>query len=167
MKTKYCILFAGVPGSSKSPIAHHIGWNLGLPAFNNDTLRSEVKEDTLEYDVPEYERRRDERAEQLLDKGQPFIYDASIDRSWGKFSHKLKDRGYEYFIISLDPSRERIEKIYKSKEYDWLDKLDQWQSEHDAFLAEYGDEVGIYIRDEDFSRRLDIGLRAVKDWIEG
>ena len=158
-------MFAGVPGSSKSPIAHHLAWNLGLPVFNNDILRTEVKEDCLELDQQEYEKRRDERALALMDKGAPFIYDASIDRAWEIHSKRLEERGYECFIISLDPSKELLERIYKAKDYTQFDLLKFRQPEHDAFLEKYGNLVNLRISDEDFPDRLSLSLRAVRSWI--
>lgn len=50
-----CILFAGPIGSGKSPIANYLSYKLNLPIFNNDTIRTEVREDLLKMDVEEYQ----------------------------------------------------------------------------------------------------------------
>ena len=165
MKTKYCITFAGVPGSSKSPIAHHLGWNLGLPLFTNDTLRTEVKEDLLEFNQQEYEQRRDDRSIALMDGGKPFIYDASVDRAWGTHAERLRERGYEFFIISLDLSQELLGEIYEAKGYEEFAQLSERQPEHDAFLQTYSHLVGLHIGDSEFPRRLELSLDAVRTWI--
>ena len=165
MKTRYCITFAGVPGSSKSPIANHLSWNLGLPIFNNDTIRTEVKEDLLKFDQKEYEKRRDERAINLMDSRKSFIYDASVDRMWETHSKRLEKRGYEVFIISLDLSESLLDNIYRAKGYTEFAQLGLRQPEHDKFLEEFGHLVNLHIDDEGFPRRLELSLGAVKAWI--
>jgi len=166
MKTKYFITFAGVPGSSKSPIAQYLSENLGLPIFNNDTLRTEVKEDLLEFDQAEFEKRRFDRASAMLGSGKPFIYDASVDRAWGTRSEWLTGQGHEIFIISMDLSEELLKKIYKAKEYvHFANNFDHWQQEHDAFLEKYGDVVNLHITDTEFPSRLQIALDAVRAWL--
>jgi len=158
-------MFAGVPGSSKSPIAHHIGWNLGLPIFNNDTLRTEVKEDLLEFNQEEYEKRRDDRIETLMNRGKPFIYDASVDRAWEFHSKRVEETGYEVFIISMDLSEDLLSKIYEAKDYKEFSKLEFRQPEHDAFLKEHGHLVNLHINDDNFADRLEISLSAARNWI--
>jgi len=162
---KYCITFAGVPGSSKSPIAHHLGWNLGLPIFNNDTIRTEIKEDLHIFDQTKYEKLRDERVKALMDSGEPFIYDASVDRFWGTHSKRLEDAGYEVFIISLDLSRDLIDALYKAKGYQEYAQLDTYLPDHEAFLARYGHLVNLHIDDEKFPDRLGVSLSAAQEWI--
>jgi len=166
MRKKYCITFAGVPGSSKSPIAHHLSGNLGLPVFNNDTIRTEVKEDLRRFDQVAYERIRDERADVLIDSGKPFIYDASIDRFWRTYSTKLKDAGYEIFIISLDLSRQLLNEIYEAKGYTEYAQLDGYEVDHATFLANYGSLVNLHIDDAAFSDRLELSLQAAREWID-
>lgn len=166
MKTKYCITFAGVPGSSKSPIAHHVSWNLGLPIFSNDILRTEVKEDLLDFDLTEYEKRRDDRGLALMRSGKSFIYDASVDRAWEMLSKRLMDEGYEHFIISLDLSEGLLNSIYEPKGFTEFAELDLRQPEHEAFLAKYGDQINLHIIDAEFPDRLKLSLDAVREWIE-
>lgn len=61
-----CITFAGAIGSSKSPIANYLSISLGLPIFNNDSIRSEVTEDLGILDSKEYLKRRNKRFQELL-----------------------------------------------------------------------------------------------------
>ncbi len=167
MKVKYCIVFSGAIGSSKSPIAHHVGWNLGLPVFNNDTLRTEVKEDLLDFDSEEYEKRRDDRLFSLLDSGKSFIYDASIDRNWQSLKEKLEENDYEYFIINLDLSETLLRKLYEAKGYvDSEKNLDSNQADHQAFVEKHKHLVNLRIDDEMFSQRLELSLKAVSSWVE-
>lgn len=72
-------------GSSKSPIANYLSYNLNLPVLNNDCIRVEVTEDLSFLDQEEYERRKTERVNALINSEINFIYDASIDRIWPKF----------------------------------------------------------------------------------
>lgn len=158
-------MFAGVPGSSKSPVAHHLGWNLGLPIFNNDTLRTEIAEDSGEVELGRYEALRDARLEQLLALNHSFIYDASVDRQWLNAKKWLDDHDYEHFVINMDLDRSFIEKIYKAKGYTQVDKLDGWFDDHEKFNNSHADIVNVRIGTEDFSNRLDIALNAVNNWI--
>jgi len=158
-------MFAGVPGSSKTPIAHHLGWNLGLPIFNNDTLRTELAEDNGEVALDKYEALRDARLEQLLSLNRSFIYDASVDRQWHRAKEWLDEHDYEYYVINMDLDRSFIEKIYKAKGYTQLDKLDGWFDDHTKFNDSHSDIVNLRITTKDFLDRLNISLGAVKDWI--
>lgn len=166
MNHSYCITFAGVVGSSKTPIAHHLSWNLGLPVFNNDTLRTEVQEDLLRFEQDEYLRRRDERGRELINSGKSFIYDASIDREWKRLSKWLTEKNYKHFIISLDLSRGLLDKIYDAKGYTEGYRLDELIAQHQAFLEGYGDLVDLHITDKEFKERLNIALDAIKSWLE-
>lgn len=77
-----CIAFAGVVGSSKTPIANYLSCKLNLPVFNNDAIRSGVIEDLGMLDTKVYEKRRDERLKEIIKNKISFICDASIDRSF-------------------------------------------------------------------------------------
>lgn len=163
---KYAILFAGVPGSSKSPIANHLSWNLNVPVFSNDVLRSESKEDNGSFDVKKYEQLRDERLDQLAERNVSFIYDASVDRQAAQVAKWLADNEYESFVISLDLDRPFIEKLYAAKDYTQLDLLDDWFEQHEAFLKEYSDVPDVHITADDFPQRLEISLKSAKAWID-
>lgn len=165
MKQKFCILFAGAPGSSKSPIANYLSWKLNLPIFNTDIINTEMREDRLFQDQVEFEKRRKERTEEAISLGYNYIIDFSIDRKFELYKDTLKKQGYECFIISINLSQEFLEKIYKAKEYQALDKIAGWVEDHKKFLETYGNLVNLNITESDFSNRLRISYNAVKDWI--
>lgn len=165
MKKKCCITFAGVVGSSKSPTAHYLSWNIGFPIQSNDAMRIEVTEDLLRFDADEYSRRLNQRAKEILSSGRSFIYDASVDRKWSKLDGWLKEYDYESFVISLDFSRSLIERIHAAKGYQEAHRLDALMQEHADFLKNYGDVVNLHINDEQFPDRLELSLIAVKDWL--
>lgn len=163
---KFVILFAGVPGSSKTPIAYYLSCHFGWPIFNNDTIRTEVTEDLGSFDQKEYLKRRDERLGKLLDKGGNFILDASIDRIWDELKPKLSEHDYEYFIINIELSKEFAEKLYKNKGYHWaLEYIDQLFDEHQKLLAKVSVDIDLNISESDFSNRLEIARKAVESWL--
>lgn len=163
---KVCIAFVGPVGSSKSPIAYYISHNLNLPIINNDSIRTEVTEDFLEFNEDEYIKRRNERGEEVLKKGTSFIYDASFDRNWEQFSEYLTKYNYRWFIISLDPSKELLTRLYKAKGYkESFERIDQLLKDHEDFLANYSDKVGFHINDYNFKTRLPDSLQKVKSFL--
>lgn len=168
MKPK-CILFAGPGGCSKTPVAYYLSWNLNLPIFNNDTIRTEVIEDKFVHvpQDPEYIKRRDERLEVLLGKRSSFIYDASIDREWKLITEALEENGYEYFIISYDLSKEMLIKRGVAKGYgSYAELTETWHSDHEAFLKNSGLKVGLTINDSNFEKRLQLSLDAIQMFLE-
>ena len=164
-----CILFAGPVGCSKTPVAYYLSWNLGLPIFNNDTIRTEVAEDKLEYipQDPEYLRRKDERVKELLAMKRSFISDASIDRDWKSVIQTLDEHGFDYFIISYNLPKEKLIKMDKAKNYGNNEGLiNKWHADHEKFLAESGSIVGLNIDDNNFGNRLQQSLKVVKAFLE-
>src|SRR5438132_235488 len=106
MERAYSVIFAGVPGSSKSSVAYYLSGEFNLPVLSNDSVRYEVKEDLLVerlkikedmlFDninhpmaLNEYERRIKQRRQRLLDKGSSFILDGSVDRRWPEVKQEL------------------------------------------------------------------------------
>lgn len=163
---KHLILFAGAIGSSKTPIATHLSWNLGLPIINNDAIRSEVIEDLGELDQTEFEKRRDQRFGDALSNDYSLIADVSIDRVWAKFKDSDRIRAYETFIISLDLSKEFLATLYKAKGYtESLERIDELVAHHEAWLEQFGDQADLYITDETFPDRLELCLDAVGKWM--
>lgn len=162
-----CILFAGAPGSSKSPTATYLSYHLKLPIFSNDVVRVEVQEDLLQNDIAEeYEKRRNYRLGQLLSNGDSFIYDASVDRHWSEIKQHLSSNGYSHFIISMDLSRELLEKLYQTKGYhSHLQEIDKVIADHDNFLESFADNVDLHITDDTFAERLELALQAAKSWL--
>ena len=166
-KPRICITFAGPVGSSKSPIANYLSPKLGLAVFNNDLIRTEVLEDDgRECDPKEHLRRRDQRLTETIESGVSFICDASVDRGWEKLKATLTENNYHWFIISLDLSKEKLIELYELKGYhDTLQVIDKGYQDHQDFLAEYGDDVGLRITDKDYPDRLELSLQTVKKWL--
>jgi len=162
-----CIAFAGAAGSSKTPIAYHLSWNLGLPVFNNDAIRSEVREDLLKYDDDIYVSRRNMRLKQLISEEKSFIYDASVDRYWADLQSMLNEHNYRYTIISMDLSKELLQKLYKAKDYTAIDRLDTWIEQHDKFVQSHEDRIGLHIADIEFSERLGLSISYVREFFHG
>ncbi len=160
------ILFAGPIGSSKTPIAYHLSYNLGLPIFNRDAIRVEVREDLGALDREQFERRARERLEEIIDKETSFILDASIDRKWSDYKPKISN--YESFIISLDISKELLIELYNRKGYKAsLKRIDRNYKQHQDFLSIYFEEVGLSITDKEFNNRLEYALEKAKEWYTG
>lgn len=164
---KFCITFAGAIGSSKTPVANYLSGKLNLPIINNDAIRTEVIEDFNTFNEEEYKKRRNERVRSILEKGTSFIYDASIDREWKTLHEWLVANGYDWFIISLDLSRNFLHKLYRAKGYhDSMKVLDQFIVDHENFLNEFGLEVDVHISDNEFGERLKLVFEAATLFID-
>lgn len=115
--------------------------------------------------MEEYIKRRLDRTPRLLAYQRSFIHDASVDREWEMIKPALDEAGYNVFVISLDLSRDLLERLYLAKGYhESLARLDQLMGDHERFLMKYRDVVGCTITNESFSRRLEKSLDAVKEW---
>ncbi len=164
---KICITFAGAVGSSKTPISNYLSTKLSLPVFNNDAIRSEVIEDLGVLNAKEYLKRRNSRLKEIIEYGNSFIYDASIDREWKKFKGKLISSNYDFFIISIDLSKNFLIKLYKAKKYfESLERIDELIQDHDNFLNKYSDEICLHITDKNFIKRIQISYKSVKQYLE-
>lgn len=162
MKKPICITFSGCVGSSKTPIAVYLSYNLNLPVFNNDALRSEILEDFGKFEEEEYILRRNERCLSILESGKSFIFDVSIDREREKLKLWLDKYDYDTFIISLDLSEELLTKLYKAKNYsESLKRLPELIKDHELFLKKHSKIVNLHITDELFLERLEISKKAV------
>jgi hypothetical protein len=156
------VTFAGVPGSSKSQIANYLSYNLFLPVFCNDNIRSEVKADIGELNEEEYQQRRAERLKKLFQSQKSFIYDASIDRRWDTLRQDVINAGYKVVIISLDLSKSKIQELYESHDKpESLPFIDQYIGQHERFLKNYQKEVTLSIDDETFAFRLERVKNAI------
>lgn len=163
---KTCITFAGAVGSSKTPISNYLSTKLNLPIFNNDAIRSEVIEDLGILDTQEHLKRRNKRLEDIIKNGNSFICDASMDREWKKFKEMLISANYNFYIISLDLSKELLTKLYQTKSYfDSLKLIDQLIQDHENFLKEFSKDINIHITDKDFKNRLEISYEAVNNYL--
>lgn len=164
---KFCITFAGAVGSSKTPIANYLSGSLNLPIINNDAIRTEVVEDLGKFNEEEYVQRRNERTRSILENGTSFIYDASVDRVWKTLHAWLTQYGYEWFVISMDLSKEFLLKLYQTKGYDESMKiLDQFIVDHQNFLNEFNSEVGVHISDDQFGDRLRLAYEATRLFVK-
>jgi hypothetical protein len=164
---KICLTFAGVVGSSKTPIANFLSPKLNLPVFNNDALRSEVTEDLGHFDPDEHRRRRELRLKEILASGASFICDASVDREWPEFRKSLTANGYEWFIISLNLGKELITKLYQAKGYTESQlRIDELINDHNIFLEKYSGDIGLHLDDADFPKRLQICYDKIVGWLK-
>lgn len=167
LNKKYIILFAGVVGCSKTPIANYLSTKLNLPVFNNDAIRTEVIEDLGRLDEKEHLKRRDNRLKETLEQNKSFILDASIDRVWKELQEKTKKFNYEPFIISLDLSKPFLKKLYRIKGYtESLERLDELISNHNNFLKEYKNQINLHITEKDFPKRLTKSYTALKNCLK-
>lgn len=166
MFKKYCVLFAGPVGSSKTPTAYHLSYTFNIPIFSHDAIRTEVAEDLLNYDQQEYQNRKNERLKKILENGCSFVYDSSIDRSWKELKEILLKYGYEWFIASFDLSREFLSTLCKIKGYnETLGRIDSLLKDHQNFILRYNQEVDISINDQNFSGRLELVVNKLLYWI--
>ncbi len=165
-KSPYRILFAGPIGCGKTRIAYYLSWNLNLPIFNNDTVREELLAERGEIDASLYLSIKEQRVQKLIASKLNFIYDASVDRFWGNDDSTYKDAGYTYFLISIDYSLEKLKQIYTNKGFTDFKQLVKTYKQHQDFLDNYGDKVGLSLKDNDFKNRLEISLHGVQKWLE-
>lgn len=164
---KYIVTFAGPIGSSKTPIAYYLSQKFSLPIYNNDAIRNEVIGDFLELDTEEFLKRRQERLAYLFRAGKSFILDASIDREWENYWKQLEKSDYKIFIISLDLSKNFINRIYHAKNYPGTPvETDKNFNDHQNFLEKYSSLVNFSINDTNFINRLTLSEQALIDWLK-
>jgi len=173
MTKPYAVVFAGVPGSSKTIISNYLSVKFNLPVFNNDQLRFEVKEDlrAANINIPEvlaeYERRYKERFEELLSTGNPILLDGSVDRRWAQTKNQLMVAGYAWYMIDMELSEAFLEKFFVATgRPKFLDQLPRYIKEHDQFMQKYSDDVGLQITDELFLKRLQIAADGLTKFID-
>ena len=160
------VTFAGPVGSSKTPISNYLSTKFNLPIFNNDAIRTEVVEDFLNYDIPEFTKRRSERFTEVIKSGTSFILDASFDREWQNYSDQIMASGYKIFVISLDLSHDFLLKLYQAKNYtDSINRLDQLLLDHQNFLDKFSSVVNLSITDANFADRLTLSEKSLASWI--
>ncbi|MFN7160867.1 MAG: hypothetical protein ACK4NC_04650 [Candidatus Gracilibacteria bacterium] len=168
MIKKFCILFAGMVGSSKIPIVQFLSCNLGVPIFDNDAVMAELIEDHMNFDVDqnEFAIKRDKRMYDLLTSEYSFVFASSIDGRWEYLKQILIENDYNIFIISIDLSRTFFEKLYIAKGYaDSTERITLLYEQHEEFLKHFNNDISLHIKDEEFSDRLELSLEKVKDWV--
>jgi hypothetical protein len=169
MSKPFVISFAGVPGASKTPIAFELSCKFQLPILQRDAIRMEVREDlrvpNLEDEAAfrEFDTRADHRFQSLLKHNVCFISDSSADRSWEEQVHtQLQEHGYDYFIISIDLSKDFVQQLYEANHSGSASDLEHYYAQHEKFLSGYTENIGVHITDKDFAERMSICTRAVK-----
>jgi hypothetical protein len=172
MKKKFAITYAGVPGSSKSPISNQLSPKFKLPIFNNDQLRYEIRENLMvnSINVPEalneYNQQVKEIRQNILKSGTNIIFDSSVDRKWSELKEELIRYKYEWFIISFDYSKDFMANLYTLTGRKWaLDKLNAYFKQHTDFLTKYKDDISLHLTDKDFNNRIQICINAVNEYI--
>jgi uncharacterized membrane protein YcgQ (UPF0703/DUF1980 family) len=80
---------------------------------------------------------------------------------------KLVSYDYDFFIISLNLSKDLLSKLYKAKEYfNSLSRIDEIIEDHNNFLAKYSDDIKLNITDNDFINRIQISYQEVGKYLE-
>jgi hypothetical protein len=96
-----------------------------------------------------------------------FICDASVDREWSEFKNMLIKNGYQYFIISLDLSKELLTKLYIAKKYfESLERIDELINDHDVFLKNNLNDIGLHLSDDNFKNRCQISYDKIVKWMK-
>lgn len=166
MPKPVCITFAAPVGASKTPIATYLSWNLGLPMWNNDAVRSEIAEDMGSWTQEELLRRCKERIPRLLASQRSFIGDVSIDRAWSTYAPWFEQAGYDVCVIFIDLARDHLERMYQAKGYhDSLLRLDEFIEDHRSFVEKHTALCAIRVTEKEFSDRLEFVLQEVKRWL--
>lgn len=168
------MVFAGVPGTSKTPIAHYLSCEFGLPILSADQIRYEVREDLRLDDinrpggVAEFDKRLDERFQRLLDLQKSVIIDGSSDRRWGERKPRLVEAGYDHFMISMEMSKAFLLKLYDETGRSWWvdDNLDGYLRDHEQFLKKFQSDVSLEINDDNFIDRLNVAAAGLTKFLE-
>lgn len=170
----YAVVFAGVPGSSKTIVSNYLSCEFGLPVFNNDQLRNEVKEDLLADNIntphvlAEFKRRHSERLESFLAKRRPMILDFGMDRSWEYVKSELQKAGYDWFLIDMDLSRPFLVNLFTATKRAGFaqTKLDNYLKQHDEFVAKFHNDISVKITDGKFPNRNKVAAEALDNWLK-
>jgi hypothetical protein len=175
MKQPYVVTFAGVQGTSKSPIAHFLSITFSLPIISTDEIRFEVREDwRLDTIVgntkalEEFRKRATLRTEKLLASGRPFIFDGSQDRHWAARKQQFTNAGYHWFVIDMELSKEFLVELFNATgRSDFArDHLDNYLKQHQDFMRQHSDDIGLRITDETFPDRLQLSVEALQKFID-
>ncbi len=174
MAKPYAVVFAGVPGSSKTIVAQHLSCRFGLPIFSSDVVRSEVKEDLLASNInkpealAEYEKRYEARFAKLLAEGSPLIFDNSVDRRWSTIKHKFQDEGYEWFMIDMELSRNFLVRLFKATgRQKFIDEeMDAYLMQHQSFLNRFDEDINLRITDYTFAKRLVVSENGLRQFLK-
>jgi shikimate kinase len=172
MSKPYVIVFAGVPGSSKSIIAYYLSITFSLPIFSTDNIRNEVKEDLLVSNInepealKEFNSRQAKRFQEILGRKQNFIRDGSVDRHWQEIKEQLASAGYSWCLIDMELSRDFMTNLYsKTDRLRAVEELDAYLAQHTDFMRKYTSDVTVKITDQLFKDRNSIAEVAVRKFL--
>jgi len=174
METPYAVVFAGIPGTSKTPISHYLSCEFSLPIFSTDQIRFEVREDLRLANinrpggVEEFEKRFAERFDRLLAAQVPVIIDGSSDRKWSERKLKLTEAGYGWYMISMELTKNFLLKLYADTGRSWWadDNLDPYLQQHEEFLHKFKADIDVEIHDDNFGDRLQVAADGLKKFLE-
>lgn len=174
MNKTFAVVFAGVPGTSKTPIANYLSYKFNLPILMSDQIRWEVREDFLVDTIhasgvlDEFYRRFKERREEALSSGKPIILDGSVDRRWTEYKAQLQAAGYQWFMIDMELSRPFMNNLFiKTGRGDLImDYLDRYFDDHQKFIAQYSADINLRIGDHGFKDRLKLTSEALQKFID-
>ena len=173
MARPYAIVFAGVPGSSKSIVAHELSCQFGLPIFSTDNLRFEVQEDLRSPTInrpdalAEFHRRYADRWKGCLALKQPIIRDGSVDRTWPEVKADLKEAGYDWFMVDMELSEGFVETLYlETGRPISATQLPMYQRQHEAFMHEHAGDVDVRITDETFQDRRAVAVAGLQRYLD-
>lgn len=169
----FAVTFAGVPGTSKTPIANYLSCEFNLPILSTDQIRYEVREDLQVDDInmpealTEYEKRRRERFERLLTQRKSFILDGSMDRRWSEVKERFEAEGYHWFMINMQLSKAFLLEFYnKTGRTDWAKQyLDHYLNQHNEFLVQFKTDVTLEITDDSFVDRLKLSAEGLQKFL--
>lgn len=179
----FAVVFAGVPGTSKSSVADYLSWNFDIGILRSDSVRFEVKEDLrienlsigedLDFSTPnrngaleEYERRLKERRHTILALGKLIILDGSMDRKWADIKDELHHYGYDWFMINMELSRKFLVDLYiGTGRESFIPQLDGYLRDHAKFLENFSQDVSLEINDKNFMSRLQIASSGLQNYI--
>lgn len=169
----FAVVFAGVPGSSKSIVANYLSITFGLPIFNTDNIRYEVKEDLRVDDInipkalDEYHKREEVRRTELLKSGKSFIFDGSVDRCWPELKKQLEEFGYRWFMVDMELSETFLRQLFgaTSRKRFAAEELDTYLKQHEAFMQKYRDDISLQITDETFQNRLELAATDLRAFL--
>ncbi|HET7320091.1 MAG TPA: hypothetical protein VFI84_00720 [Candidatus Saccharimonadales bacterium] len=173
MSKPYAVVFAGVPGSSKSIVAHELSCQFGLPIYSTDNVRFEVRED-LRADtinrpdaLREFNKRNSDRWKGFLALQRPIIRDGSVDRTWPDVKSELLAAGYDWFMIDMELSQEFIEKLYKDTGRPVaVQQLPMYLAQHNSFMADYEQDVDVFITDDNFHNRRAVAVAGLQRYLD-
>ena len=173
MSKPYVIVFAGVPGSSKSIVAYSLSIAFSLPIFSTDNIRNEVKEDLLVSDInetealKEFEHRQGKRFQEILKLKQSFIRDGSVDRHWQEIKEQLHTAGYTWCLIDMELSRDFMINLYsKTNRVRAIEELDAYLAQHTNFMKKYSSDITVKITNSLFKERNSVAEAGVRKFLE-